>query len=128
MALCCSQEAKSLVANTITLYPSDQTEQRIGRIIGTSPDFIFYALKGARQFARGLPDEVCHTPLLIMPVCALVAGHIRALYRHANVRTLLRGHTAQVLDIQVRASSRRPGVPFCFDQKHSVVLAAALWR
>lgn len=39
------------------------------------------------------------------------AGHIRALFRHANVRTLLRGHTAQVLDIEVCIRLRFPRVP-----------------
>eukprot|EP01051_Picozoa_sp_SAG22_P002655 SAG22_NODE_121_length_19129_cov_36.644614_3_plen_570_part_00 len=67
--------AEALVPTTITLYPSDPTQQKLtSRIIGTSTDFIFYALK---------------------------AGHIRVLYRHGNARTLLRGHTAQVVDIQL---------------------------
>ena len=31
---------------------------------------------------------------------ALAAGHIRALYRHSPVRALLRGHTANAVDLQ----------------------------
>lgn len=44
-----SDTATDVVASTITLYPSDKSEQHLGRLIATSPDFIFYAVKGAHH-------------------------------------------------------------------------------
>ena len=39
--------AQDLAASTITLYPSDTAERRIGRLIAISSDYICYAVKGA---------------------------------------------------------------------------------
>ena len=39
---------QDLAASTITLYPSDAAERRIGRLIAISPDYICYAVKGAK--------------------------------------------------------------------------------
>jgi hypothetical protein len=38
--------AQDLAASTITLYPSDTAERRIGRLIAISSDYICYAVKG----------------------------------------------------------------------------------
>jgi hypothetical protein len=36
----------------------------------------------------------------VLTFTARAAGHIRALYRHSPVRALLRGHTANAVDLQ----------------------------
>jgi hypothetical protein len=41
--------AQDLAASTITLYPSDTAERRIGRLIAISSDYICYAVKGAHR-------------------------------------------------------------------------------
>ncbi len=100
--------AQDLAASTITLYPSDTAERRIGRLIAISSDYICYAVKGALLHLRIpavktvplTPQPRVHHPLEILTCGVHTAGHIRALYRHSPVRALLRGHTANAVDLQ----------------------------
>lgn len=52
--------AQDLAASTITLYPSDTAERRIGRLIAVSSDYICYAVKGV--LLRPHPTSRCRPP------------------------------------------------------------------
>ena len=57
--------AQDLAASTITLYPSDTAERRIGRLIAVSSDYICYAVKGVLLHSHPTSDAVpphSHSP------------------------------------------------------------------